>query len=131
MSAGELIPRITQAASKSLFTLFDNHHWEKLPNEKELLELPDVQAIITQHSLSIEGIRVKIVRQFKNWSDTIKSTGSESLPTDSSVLIFVQSRAGNISDIVRAALSEFSVGPVVRLMPWVAKILFVDIIFRR
>jgi hypothetical protein len=74
--------RITQAAIKSLFTPFDKHRWEKLPNEKELLGLQDVQAIIMQHSLSIDGVRVKIVRQFKNWSDTINSAGSESLPKD-------------------------------------------------
>jgi len=67
----------TRAAIKSLFTPFDKHRWEKLPNDKELLGLQDVQAIIMQHSLSIDGVRVKIVRQFKNWSDTINSAGSE------------------------------------------------------
>jgi hypothetical protein len=42
-------PRISQAAIKSFFCLFDKHCWEKLPDVKELLQLPDVQAIISQH----------------------------------------------------------------------------------
>jgi len=114
-----------QAAIKSFFTLFDEHHWEKLPTEKYLLGLPDVQAIIALHKLSVEGIRVKIVRQFKNWGETIKTAGPDSYASNESVgsvSIFVQSRAGNVSDVVRAALEEVSVGPVIRLMPW-AKIL--------
>ena len=110
--------RITQAAITSLFALFDEHRWEKLPNEKELLSLPDVQAIITQHKLLIEGIRVKIVRQFKNWGGAIKAAGSESPAADESVSIFVRSRTGNITNIVRDALSEVLVGPFVRMMPW-------------
>lgn len=107
MDKASQTPRISQAAIKSFFCLFDKHCWEKLPNVKELLQLPDVQAIISQHSLSIEGIRVKIVRQFKNWSDA-KTTGSEPLCADDSVLIFVRTRAGNIPDIVLAALGEVS-----------------------
>jgi hypothetical protein len=38
------------------------------------------------------------------------------------VSIFGLCRAGNVPDIVRAALDEVSVGPIIRLMPW-AKIL--------
>jgi hypothetical protein len=44
--ASQQTPRISQAAIKSFFCLFDKHCWEKLPNVKELLQLPDVQAII-------------------------------------------------------------------------------------
>ena len=51
MSAPELIPRITQAASKSFYIHFNEHRWEKLPKEKELLELADLHAIIAQYNL--------------------------------------------------------------------------------
>ena len=96
-----------------------------LPTEKDLLGFPDLQAIIAQHKLSVEGIRAKIVRQFKNWGETKKSAGPDSNPSIESVgsvSIFVLSRAGNAPDIVRAALDDVSVGPLIRLMPWAKSI---------